>query len=296
MRRDSDRIGVYDLGDSHSIADLVTRMRASADAEAHGGGLGSTRNEREYREAGQELRKRIWDPLAAETEGKKLVLVVPDGILDLVPFSGLPLDSGYLVEHGPVVHILTSERDLLAAAGTEKKEGLLAIGSPSFELAKADASPAALRGAPIECDAFNQMEFHDLPGSLSEVKNISGLWKRWNASEPEQLLTGDNATRARFIEAAAQARVLHIATHAFVLEKKCGNGNPLLHSGLVFAGANKDRNRQLHRTSARGIISDIGNEPDDQMSFVRLLLYSNELDLRGDDRLHLHLAEDGHAS
>jgi hypothetical protein len=27
------------------------------------------------------------------------------------------------------------------------------------------------------------------------------------------------------------------------------------------------------------IISDIGNEPDDQMSFVRLLMYSNELDL-----------------
>jgi hypothetical protein len=27
------------------------------------------------------------------------------------------------------------------------------------------------------------------------------------------------------------------------------------------------------------IISDIGNEPDDQMSFVRLLLYSNEIDL-----------------
>ena len=27
------------------------------------------------------------------------------------------------------------------------------------------------------------------------------------------------------------------------------------------------------------IISDMGNEPDDQMSFVRLLLYSNEIDL-----------------
>jgi hypothetical protein len=27
------------------------------------------------------------------------------------------------------------------------------------------------------------------------------------------------------------------------------------------------------------ILSDIGNEPDDQMSFVRLLLYSNELDI-----------------
>ena len=29
------------------------------------------------------------------------------------------------------------------------------------------------------------------------------------------------------------------------------------------------------------VLSDIGNEPDDQMSFVRLLLYSNELDLEG---------------
>src|SRR5262245_63077571 len=27
------------------------------------------------------------------------------------------------------------------------------------------------------------------------------------------------------------------------------------------------------------VLSDMGNEPDDQMSFVRLLLYSNELDL-----------------
>ncbi|HMD21766.1 MAG TPA: nucleoside hydrolase-like domain-containing protein, partial [Alloacidobacterium sp.] len=27
------------------------------------------------------------------------------------------------------------------------------------------------------------------------------------------------------------------------------------------------------------VISDIGNEPDDQMSFTRLLLYSNEIDI-----------------
>ena len=29
------------------------------------------------------------------------------------------------------------------------------------------------------------------------------------------------------------------------------------------------------------IISDIGNEPDDQMSLVRFLMYSNELDIEG---------------
>src|SRR5262247_83280 len=29
------------------------------------------------------------------------------------------------------------------------------------------------------------------------------------------------------------------------------------------------------------VFTDIGNEPDDQMSFVRLLLYANELDIEG---------------
>src|SRR5688572_8819626 len=29
------------------------------------------------------------------------------------------------------------------------------------------------------------------------------------------------------------------------------------------------------------VLTDIGNEPDDQMSLVRLLLYSNELDIEG---------------
>jgi CHAT domain-containing protein len=32
------------------------------------------------------------------------------------------------------------------------------------------------------------------------------------------------------------SRVLHIATHAFLLDKSCDDDNPLLHSGLVFAG------------------------------------------------------------
>ena len=42
------------------------------------------------------------------------------------------------------------------------------------------------------------------------------------------------------------------------------------------------RRRRLHRLAPRlFVLTDIGNEPDDQMSFVRLLLYSNELDIEG---------------
>jgi CHAT domain-containing protein len=248
LRRDTERIGVYDLGESATVVDQVKKMRASADAEAHGGGMGSVRNEREYREAGLEVRKRIWDPLKPDIQNAKLVFVAPDGMLDLIPFSALPLDNGgYMVEHGPVIHILTSERDLLETPSGAKKTGLLAVGSPSFELAQAEpaADQSTLREAPITCKAFTDMEFRALPGSLSEVNEIATTWKRWNATEPERLLTGEDATRSRFLDAAPQSRVLHIATHAFVLEKSCGNGNPLLHSGLVFAGANKSRNASI---------------------------------------------------
>jgi CHAT domain-containing protein len=245
LHRDSNRIGVYPLGEANAIVEDVRRMRASADAEAHGGGLGAARNEREYRAAGLELRKRVWDPLKAELDNARLVLVVPDGVLNLVPFGALPDGDGYLVEHGPVVHILSSERDLLPANSEQKKSGLLAIGSPSFQLTKLDAPQGGLREGPANCEDLSKMQFNALPGSLSEVNDISSTWKRWNGLEPEELLTGEDATRAKFLEAAPRSRILHIATHAFVLNKNCGNGNPLLTSGLVFAGANNSRDASV---------------------------------------------------
>jgi CHAT domain-containing protein len=80
------------------------------------------------------------------------------------------------------------------------------------------------------------VEFAPLPGTAREVSDIGSAWRRWNPAERSQLVTGDDATRSRFIQDAPHSRVLHIATHAFLLDKSCGGGNPLLHSGLVFAG------------------------------------------------------------
>lgn len=246
MHPGSNRIGVYDLGDAKSIAALLHRMRNSSETEAHSGGMGSARNEREYREAAAELRKRIWDPMKAELKNVNLALVVPDLVIGLVPFSSLPDGAGYLVERGPVIHILSSERDLLPGETPQRKAGLLAVGSPSFEMASAQPPAAdALRDAPANCDGFNKSSFHALPESLNEVNDLSTSWKRWNGNEPEQVLTGDNATREQFLEAAPHSRILHVATHAFVLDRSCGNGNPLLLSGLVFAGANKSRDASI---------------------------------------------------
>ena len=246
LHSDSDRVRVYDLGEANTIDALITAARASADQEAHSGGLGAARNERSYRTTATDLRKRIWDPLRAELGDAQVALVVPDGMLNLIPFAGLPDGNGYLVEHGPVIHMLTSERDLVPAEVGEKKKGLLAVGNPSFNMAKAPVQAgtlqaATLRGGDVSCAQFNDLQFPQLPGSASEVQDVHAAWLRMNHTEDASLLTGDAATRGAFLTQAADHRVLHIATHAFLLDKTCGNGNPLLHSGLVFAGANKSR-------------------------------------------------------
>lgn len=245
LHPDSDRIRIFDLGDAKTLQDLVASMRASGDAEAHAGGLGSKRNERAYREAGVKLRKIIWDPLRGEVGNARQALIVPDGILNLVPFSGLPLGNGYLIEHGPVIHMLSSERDLIPSDANTAKAGMLAIGGPSFDVAESTRPASPLRDTPVDCDAFRKLIFDALPGSAQEVRDISITWRRWEKGEPFEELTGAEATRANFLEDAPSHRVLHVATHAFVLDRSCGDGNPLLHSGLVFAGANRSREASI---------------------------------------------------
>ena len=77
------------------------------------------------------------------------------------------------------------------------------------------------------------------------MNDIDSEWRRWNHDEPAALLTGSEATRAHFLEEAPHKRVLHVATHAFLLDRSCGGGNPLLHSGLVFAGANQSKGASI---------------------------------------------------
>jgi CHAT domain-containing protein len=236
LHPDSNQIRVFNLGEARSLDELVRRVRAAADAEAHSGGLGSMRNERRYRDVALAVRQRIWDPLKKEIGDARLVLVVADGSLNLIPFAGMPDGSGYLVDHGPVIHTLSSERDLVPSDQEQRKTGLLAIGSPSFAMAESKLPSSPLRGGTPSCEEFSKIEFQPLPGTALEVTDIESTWRRWNASEPSQLVTGDDATLKAFLEDSAHSRVLHVATHAFLLDKSCGSGNPLLHSGLVFAG------------------------------------------------------------
>jgi len=228
----------FDLGDAKSIDDLVKRTREAADRQARSGGLGALRNERLYRDAAGALRKRIWDPLLPLVKDAGLALVVPDGELNLIPFASLPLGNGYMVEGKTVIHILTSERDLIPAHSVPKKAGILAIGNPDFGLSHPAPQASAQSRGSQPCTPIDQLQFEPLPGTAEETSGILRSWQNWRAGGQAQLLSGKQATRERFLAEAGNYRFLHIATHAFLLDHRCGSSNPLLNSGLVFAGVN----------------------------------------------------------
>jgi CHAT domain-containing protein len=144
-------------------------------------------------------------------------------------------------------------------------------------LAKADVSSTSSLGRPrsasVELPAsYAALSFHPLPGAAAEIARVKSLWlaslptatDRHDDSDGVLSFTGDAATEANFKEHAPGRRVLHIATHGFFVRSeraaRASNArgvsssrpplvvstalplepseDPLLLSGLAFAGAN----------------------------------------------------------
>ena len=159
-------------------------------------------------------------------------------------------DGRYLIEAGPMIHLLSTGRDLVRFAregpGPNTGRGLLALGAPDYDAvgtlsrvaARVGGGPTAPRGS--ACVPAGPARWTPLPESAREVRAIASLFKN---HEPVETLTGGEATEERFRQEAPRKRLLHVATHGFFLETGCGDAsgpdNPLLHSGLVLAGANQ---------------------------------------------------------
>ena len=135
------------------------------------------------------------------------------------------------------------------------------------------AAPRPTRGTRSTCGSFQTLHFPPLPASQQEVEQIAALWGKTTTPERAGLLrgaealpgdglvesTGADASLEAFLQQAPGKRVLHIATHGFFLQGNCESAtqrrldvgkrnesflpaaaeNPLLLSGLAFAGANR---------------------------------------------------------
>ena len=216
-----------DLGTASSVDRTVALWRAAVSR-------GGATRETDYRRVATELRKRIWDPLAPFVDGAERVFIVPDGSLNLVNLGTLPDDEGgYLVESGPLLHLLTVETELVHSSDESPiGSGLLAMGGADFEKrTPGDASmksgtAGTYRGPTPSCTKFRSIRFPSLPHAAAEVVAIADLW---NASvgatrlesDRALVLTGSASTETAFKQHAAGHRVLHVATHGFFLSDRC---------------------------------------------------------------------------
>ncbi len=257
------------IGAASEIDELTSRMldAASNPVDLEG-----------YRAVGSRLRELVWDSIRGELVDATEVFVVPDGALSVVNFAALPVaDSAYLVETTAPIRFLCTERDLVRSGGVASGRGLLAVGGPSFDRhapSTAQRDVAVSRATVTSPASYADLSFGALPGSAEEAASIRALWlasgKSKAASEGVELLTGNDATEATFKRLAPGRRVLHLATHGFSLSSAAAarsatargvpalrptpplatpmplkpSADPLLRSGLAFAGAN-------HRSDAQ---------------------------------------------
>lgn len=198
------------------------------------------------------LDEAVMQPVRALLGDASQLLVSPDGELNLVPFAALVDEQGrYLVQRYSFTY-LTSGRDLLRLQSTrESKSGPLLIANPTFgEQANLPTLVAGRNSTSIRSPA--ETYFAPLGATENEARSIQSLFP------DATLLTGANATETAVKQVAAP-RILHLATHGFfvpdapaiatgseVSVSRAASGsspggaseNPLLRSGLAFAGAN----------------------------------------------------------
>jgi len=239
------------LGEVSAIDRRIEDLRLQIAAVAAAPGRSLARSERSYRSAGAGLRQVIWDPLLPHLADVDHVLVVPDGALNIVSLAALPVgESEYLIDTGPRIHYLSTERDLVVADDLPDGRGLLVVGDPSFDEPRlfaalrpaGDDSPfndsiqlastSTFRGGVSSCADFHSMRFEELPASRDEVDHVVDLWQRQlekaprlrgpsDAAQEVLVLTGPAANEAALKATAERYRVLHLATHGFFIDGKC---------------------------------------------------------------------------
>jgi tetratricopeptide (TPR) repeat protein len=212
----------------------------------------------------------IWKPLEAALAGKARVYLSPDGVLNEIPLGIIPAPGGKLQLERYDLRLLSSTKDILRSRLPPNSQTALLVGDPDFDMSEEQQRAAMQKlalpqqEAPVLMAALSPNDRSrdlsiasapPLPATGEEVNAIAKLMqqRQWKTS----VYTGDQALK-RVVEGATGPRVVHLATHGFFLSDQemkaqqldagrfglsgdppSGLEDPMLRSGLVFAGANR---------------------------------------------------------
>ncbi|MDN5200737.1 CHAT domain-containing protein [Fulvivirgaceae bacterium BMA10] len=188
--------------------------------------------------------QKFWRPIAQATGGYQTIYLSPDGVFNQINLEAIPTNNArYVLDEVNLVQISTT-RDLFSQRTQQRKETV------SLD------QTASIFGDPqyyLNSNADDQL-IKSLPGSREEVDKVQAilLENGWNSSP----YTQDEATEYQ-VKLVENPRIFHVATHGFFEENKVEifddfqwlhsknelQQNPLLKSGLLFAGAGDALNR-----------------------------------------------------
>jgi len=271
-------IHATDLGEVTTIDSLIGEFReALSDPRAT-----------KVKRIARALDEQIMRPIRKMLGDANTVLISPDGNLNLVPYATLCDENGhYLLERYNFVY-LTSGRDLLHTVSVTPRDGPIAFANPAYGMGKTYPDSSDPAAADSRRSRDYQGTFNQLPKTTAEADDLKTLFPNLT------VFTDDGATESALKDLKGP-QLLHIATHGFFLpdepldeETQFGNQtgainqplrvlrgeNPLLRSGLAFAGANR----------LRGSGNDDG---------ILTALEAAQLDLRGTQLVVLSACQSG---
>ncbi|MFP4025209.1 MAG: CHAT domain-containing protein [Thiohalospira sp.] len=182
----------------------------------------------------------FWEPINRTTQSSSKLYVSLDGIYNQINLNTLQAENGeFLIDQTNIIYI----------PNTKVLEKVKTHSASQAELMN---KQAVLFGHPnyakdLNWDKVSEMPLAELPGTKEEVEKIDHILKKNNWQTKTYF--SDEASE-RNIKSVNQPPVLHIATHGFFLpdikktdekifgiELEKAIENPLLRSGLMFAGA-----------------------------------------------------------
>ncbi|MEM8719517.1 MAG: tetratricopeptide repeat protein [Cyanobacteria bacterium P01_G01_bin.39] len=215
-----------DLGEAETIEKAVTKFQSHLQNR-------QSNIDKQLKASGRELDELVMKPIRQLLGDKTNILISPDRVLNLIPFEALVDENNqYLVENYNFTY-LTSGRDLLRITAEDKPT----FQQPGMIMADPLYNREGKSAAQTRTFDISKLNFERLDGTAAEAEAVFSEF-----SDANQPLTRSFATK-NALKQVKQPQFLHIATHGFFVDKQKKdnfvNDNPLLRSGLVFAGVKK---------------------------------------------------------
>jgi len=190
------------------------------------------------------------------------IYLSPDGVLNLISLGLVPTSDGKLLLEKHDLHVLTSTKDLLRQAPASSSDLGVLVGNPRFNLSVEEQRAAVTQvgretAAPLLVASVTPSSslrkaregsaLESLPGTAVELEAVRTLLeqKKWQV----RVFSGAAALEEA-VKRSRSPRLLHLATHGFFLGEQAAAGdaaadvnpgleNPMMRSGLFFAGAER---------------------------------------------------------